>query len=112
MSRACRSLGYLLALALLQAVVLYLALFSPLLPREHPLYMHSYASVPVKYKRLGRSDIQQKLVIVSDITSHFGRDTAVKLAELGFFVLGGVRVESERKAFTGYNAVKGMLLFL
>lgn len=60
-----------------------------------------------QYERISKPEIQQSLLIVSDMTSHFGREVAFKLAEMGFFVLAGVRTESDRKAYTGYNTVKG-----
>jgi hypothetical protein len=64
-------------------------------------------SVPSQYNRIPKAAIQKSLIIVSDMSSHFGRDAAMKLADMGFYVLGGVRTELDRKAFSGYNAIKG-----
>ena len=52
---------------------------------------HTYTS---HYERLSKAEVQQSLVIVSDMTSHFGRAVAVQLADMGFYVLAGVRSET------------------
>ena len=103
MTRACRAIVCMLLLLLFNIGVIYLAV-TTLLPTltTPPTFISSF-----KYKRISKSEIQQSLVIVSDMTSHFGRDAAFKLADMGFYVLAGVKTESERKAYSGYNTIKG-----
>lgn len=103
MSRVCRaSLGMLLLLLAHVGLVYYIATHFP------TSIAPNVQSVPSRYQRLSKNEIQQSLVIVSDMTSHFGREVALNLADMGFFVLAGVRTEADRKAYTGYNTIKGI----
>jgi len=101
MTKASRAVVCFLGLGILHVCLFFLATGAFL-----PLSLLPPALTD-RYKRIPKPDIQQKLVIVSDLSSHFGRDVATKLADLGFFVLGGVHSDSDRRAFTGYNAIKG-----
>ena len=97
MTKATKAIILITLLVIVHIPVVYFAL-SSLFPST---------TLSTSYKRISKSKIQKSLVIVSDITSHFGNDIAMKLADVGYFVLAGVHSESERKAYTGYNAVKG-----
>ena len=102
MPRAARAMACIIFSFLLHiGVFCFLAMqFAPPLPMS--------ITTTSKYQRIPKSDIQKSVIIVSDMTSHFGRDAAFKLAEMGFYVLGGVHTESERRAYSGYNTVKGI----